>query len=257
MPRYQLSTLPKYALATLPSAVGLPTGTSYEITDYAGNIAVAANNVWRFEFPFRTTWAGRPAVGLVPAGTELQVTDYSNQKFISDGTVWRPAHGRMQIAQKHGPIASPVAVLSALTSGVFSLPGGPIVIPADMVPSNSRITVSALMRKTGASGSVFFGARLGKTGTTGDAALCGMTSNAATGAEVSLSGSARVSTSSANNFIAMNTLGDGVSAAVTNVTSTSTTNVDHTVDQYLSLIVLAGNVADTYNLLGYVVGLEA
>ena len=78
-------SLQQKSLAALPSAVGLRTGSAYEITDYGGNIATAVNGVWRFEYPFRTTWANRPPVNLVPAGTELQVTDYANQKWISDG----------------------------------------------------------------------------------------------------------------------------------------------------------------------------
>ena len=93
MPIHRLSGLIGFPLAGLPSATSLATGTSFEITDYGGNVVVAVNGQWRFELPFRTTWAGRPAAGLVPVGTELQVTDYANQKFISDGTYWRPAQG--------------------------------------------------------------------------------------------------------------------------------------------------------------------
>src|SRR5574343_1604843 len=125
--------LPPKALAELPPSASLPTGTQYEITDYGKTVAIVINGIWRFVAPFRTTWAGRPPVGLVPAGTELQVTDYANQKFISDGTYWRPAQGRALLKMLCQPLATPLAIFTGGTAGLFALPGGPVKIPAGLI----------------------------------------------------------------------------------------------------------------------------
>lgn len=257
MPKYKLPFFTPSTLAGLPSPVGLLTGTVFEISDYGGNIATAVNGAWRFEYPFRTTWAGRPAVGLVPAGTELQVTDYANQKFISDGTYWRPAQGRALIAQKHGTATAPVAVLSATTAGVFTLPGGKIAIPAGMITPHSRLAGMALMRKIGATASAYFGIRFGTTGTSADSLVGGITSYIYHGSEVSVNTSARIGDIALNSFTSMNTLGDGVTAAVTGTSVLQSANLDHSAGQFVSFVVTSGNVADVYNLLGYTVTLEA
>lgn len=244
-------------LAELPNPSSVPASTTCIITNYGGNVATVVNGVWRFEFPFRTTWANRPAVGLVPAGTELQVTDYGNQKWVSDGTYWRPAQGRALIAQKHGTTSAPIAVLSATTAGVFTIPGGQIVVPAGMIIPQSRVSIMALMRKTGATSSCFFGVRLGIAGTFSDSLVGGLVSNTGNGAEVSINTSARIGDPISNTFLSMNTLGDGSTFAPTNALLVQTTNVDNSVDQFVSMIIANGNTSDTYNLLSCVVVLEA
>lgn len=161
MPKYKLPLLIPSTLAGLPSPVGLLTGTAFEITDYGGNIATVVNGVYRFEYPFRTTWANRPAVGLVPIGTELQVTDYTNQKWINDGTYWRQAQGRVTIGGAAGSLASPLAVLSSV--GTFTMPGGNLKIPAGMIIPGMRVCSCTQYRKSGGNGVVSVNTRLGLT----------------------------------------------------------------------------------------------
>ena len=164
MPIHQLSGLVNLQLSSLPPAVGLRSGTAYEITDYGGNIATVVAGAWRFEYPFRTTWANRPAVGLVPAGTELQVTGYANQKWISDGAYWRPAQGRAILKELHGLIAAgrQIAQLSGVSSGIFTIPGG-CKIPAGMVIPHSRLYVQADGFKSGVNGPANWRVFLGTT----------------------------------------------------------------------------------------------
>lgn len=151
---------PKVPLASLPPAALFQAITRYEISDYGGNIATVVNGAWRFEYPFRTTWAGRPAVGLVPTGTELQVTDYGNQKWISDGVNWRPAQGRVLIKQMGGLQSTPVASLSGITSGTFSIPGGNPRIQAGMIAPHSRVIIQHKMQRNGTTASAISYSRL-------------------------------------------------------------------------------------------------
>ena len=152
---------PKVLLASLPSAALFQSITCYEISDYGGNIATVVNGAWRFEYPFRTTWAGRPPVGLVPAGTELQVTDYNNQTWVCDGTYWRPAQGRVTIYGAVGGPSSPIAVLSAV--GAFTIPGGNAKVPAGMIIPGMRVCACSQYRKSGGTASMSVNTRLGLT----------------------------------------------------------------------------------------------
>lgn len=159
-------------LASLPPAAGKRTGLAYEITNYGGNIATVVAGAWRFELPFRTTWANRPPANLVPSGTELQVTDFNNQKWISDGAVWRPAQGRVVIYSKTvESLATPLAVLSA--TGIFALPGGAPKIPAGMIIPQMKVCVCTQYRKYGTAGSASVNSKLGTTGGFTDQYICG------------------------------------------------------------------------------------
>ena len=151
------SSISSFTVATLPNPATLPTGASFAITDYGGNIATAVGGQWRFEFPFRTTWANRPPVNLVPVGAELQATDYANQKWVSDGTYWRPAQGRVLIKQMSGLQSTPVASLSGITSGTLSIPGGNPSIKAGMIAPHSRVIIQhKLMRNGSAAGAISY-----------------------------------------------------------------------------------------------------
>ena len=163
------SSLQQKSLAALPSAAGLATGTSFEITNYGGNIAVACNGQWRFEFPFRTTWAGRPPVSAVPVGTELQVTDYANQKWINDGTYWRPAQGRVIIGNSVTP-----SVVTGATDMMFTLATATKKVPAGMVTPGSRMVCSAEFIKSGVGGAFTPYIRFGTTGTYTDTSIYGV-----------------------------------------------------------------------------------
>ena len=145
---------PRVPLASLPSAALFQAITRYEISDYGGNIATAVGGVWRFEFPFRTTWANRPPVNLVPIGTELQVTDYASQKWICDGTYWRPAQGRVTIGQQWGRVGQPLASLSGSAS--FTIPGGNPLIRAGMIIPHSRVYCETFVRKDGVNAAANF-----------------------------------------------------------------------------------------------------
>ena len=247
------SSISYFTVATLPNPATMVTGTIVAVSDYGGNVAVAVNGMWRFEFPFRTTWVGRPAVGLVPVGTELQVTDYANQKFISDGTYWRPAQGRALIYSRSADsISTPIATLSA--TGVFALPGGSPIIPAGMIAPQTKVCAVAQFRKYGSSGSVNAGVRLGTSGTTSDSYLCGGWLINANLADLKAVGFAFFGTQS-NRFITGGYQPENTGNA-NSVFTDPTTNINTTVSMLASPSVTVMTAGDTAALLSYQLWLE-
>jgi len=255
MPIHRLSGLIGLPLAGLPSATGLATGTSFEITNYGGNIATAVGGVWRFEFPFLTTWAGRPAVGLVPVGAELQATDYANQKWICDGTYWRPAQGRVNIGQQYGNASQPLATLSNTVQGYFTIPGGNPLIKAGMIIPHSRVYFEALTRKEGTGGTAGFYGRLALVG----ASYPDATFATATIGNNNLQCHRFYSTAnfgtSKTQFVTPQYLAPGAGATNSTVDKGAQVNTD--ADMEVSMAIASANIADSFSLLGYSVWLEA
>lgn len=232
-------------------------GGVYNITDYGGNVAIWVNGQWRFQLPFRTDWAGRPAVGLVPVGTELQVTDYANQKWTSDGTYWRPAQGRVLLAQKSRTNAAALAVVSNSAAAQFTLPGGNPKVPAGMVIPGSKLRVEAGAVKSGATASYSIAARLGKTGITANdlamGSVAGTTTADGTGLRMDLL--VCFASSPSEFFRTGNTIPMGQSSG--NMFVSGSAVLDTAADMYVSLDILSGNIADSYSLGFYSVWLEA
>lgn len=257
MPRYKLPFFIPRTLAELPPAIGLLTGTAFEITDYGGNIATVVNGVWRFEYPFRITWSGRPAVGLVPIGTELQVTDYANQKFISDGTYWRPAQGKVLLAQKSRTTAAAIAVISNSATGQFTIPGGNPKISGGMLIPGSKLRVEAGTVKSGATAAYTMAARLGKNGITASDLALGSIGGAITSdaAGIRMDLVACFSTETNAFFRTGNTPPMGQTQG--NMYMSSSTAIDTTADMYVTFDILNGNAADTYSLAFFSIWLEA
>lgn len=258
MPIYKLHFFPPCLLADLPSAIGLPTGTSVEITNYGGNIATAVGGVWRFEFPFRTTWTNRPPVNLVPVGAELQVTDYNNQKWISDGTYWRPAQGVVVLYDLFGlnDGTGHIAQLSGVTSGTFAIPGG-LKIPEGMICNGTKISVQVEATKVGANGTANCTVTLGTLNSASDGAMSSLAVSAATGTQIFASCAARFG-ASATKFNTRNALGEGISqASVANVMSDRTNNINTAADMWINVNINSANAGDAFNLIGIQVKLEA
>ena len=243
-------------LASLSPAVGLRTGTAYEITDYGGNIATAVNGVWRFEYPFRTTWANRPPVNLVPVGTELQVTDYANQKWVSDGINWRPAQGRAIITQQHGNATQPLATLSGITKGYFTIPGGNPIIKGGMILYHSRVYIEILTRKIGTGGLAVFYARLAKVGASSypDSTCAILTLGNNNLQCIRLFSTANFGTSKTQ-FLTPQQLAPAGGAIGIIVDKASQINTD--VDMEVTMTIASANVADSFELLSFAVWLEA
>lgn len=254
---YPSSLAPK-TLAGLPNPAGLRTGASFAVTDYGGNIATVVAGAWRFEYPFRTTWAGRPAVGLVPTGTELQVTDYGNRKWISDGVNWNPAQGVVVLYELFGLSdgAGHIAQISGATSGTFAIPGG-LKIPEGMIRSGTKISMQVEATKVGANGTANCTVTLGTLNSASDGAMSSLAVSAATGTQIFASCAARFGVSTTK-FNTRNALGEGVSqASSANVMQDRTSNINTAADMWVNVNINSANAGDVFNLVGIQVKLEA
>lgn len=245
---------PVFTTGTLPPTTGLLEGVSVAVSDFGGNSARVVNGQWRFELPFRTTWEGRPAIGLVPVGTELQVTDYANQKFISDGSAWRPAQGRVLIAQKSADGSAALATISGFVSGEFAITKP--VIKAGMIPANSKIRVEGMVAKAGTVGTFVPAVYFGKTNSMSTDPAIG-----SVGVTITSDGTgtrwdmlACFGTSTSMFLRSGNTSPQGQSTG--NIYSHAT-NVDTAVDMFITFAIVSGNAADTFALKSYSVWLEA
>lgn len=250
------SPLTPVGLASLPSAALFQAITRYEISDYGGNVAVAVNGQWRFELPFRTTWAGRPAVGLVPAGTELQVTDYANQKWVSDGTYWRTAQGRVIIKDLFGLVATGghIAQISGTTAGLFAIPGE-CKIPAGMIIPHSRLYIQADGIKSGANGTASFIVYLGTTSSAADSLAINQGVNIGNNTNALATTAARFGTAT-DRYNSRNWQGEGISSASLSSMTDRIGNVDTNADMFVNVGVAVANAADVFNLTALQVVLE-
>ena len=252
------SSLSPVTLAGLPSAAGLRNGSSLAVTDYGGNIAVAVNGAWRFEFPFRTTWTGRPAVGLVPAGAELQVTDYGNRKWISDGANWSPAQGVVVLYDLFGlnDGTGHIAQISGATSGTFAIPGG-LKIPAGMIRNGTKISAQVEITKVGGNGTATATVTLGTLNSASDSSIVGQNINIGTGMQSLISCAARFGSSSTK-FNTRDYVGEGITqASIANVMKDRTSNIDTAADMWINVNINSANAGDVFNLVGVQVRLEA
>lgn len=249
---------PKVPLASLPPAALFQAITRYEISDYGGNIATVVNGVWRFEYPFRTTWDGRPAVNLVPVGTELQVTDYGNRKWISDGANWSPAQGVVALYDMYGlnDGTGHIAQISSATSGTFAIPGG-LKIPAGMIHNGTKISVQVEAAKVGGNGKANATVTLGTLNSASDSSIVVQNMNSSTGMQALISCSARFG-SSAIKFNTRDYVGEGVTqGTIANVMKDRTSNIDTDADMWVNVNINSANAGDVFNLVGIQVKLEA
>src|SRR5574343_72124 len=204
------------------------------------------------------TWAQLRAIptALLTPGMVCRVTDYAYQQWVWDGTYWRPAQGRVTIAQQWGDYATPLAMLSATVAGQFTTPGGNPLIPAGMIIPHSSVRVFTMMKKVGGTATVSFQCRIGTANNTSDSLFAATTpSPTATNLDIQLSAAARFRNSSSR-LAALQYSGDGLSAGTVGPGNDFTANINTMADMRVTFSVLAGNVADSYNFIGYNVWLE-
>ena len=245
---------PTIELATLASAPG----KLYNIYDYGGNTAAYIGGQWRFQFPFRTTWANRPPVGIVSAGTELQVTDYANQKFISDGTYWRAAQGRAIIKDLFGSVTTGghIAQLSGTIAGLFAIPAGGCKIPAGMLIPHSRLYIQADGVKSGGNGTANFIVYLGTTNSASDSSVVNQVISIGTNTNALTTAAARFGTAT-DRYNSRTWQGEGISNASQNSISDCIGNVNTNADMFVNVGIAAANAADVFNLITLQVVLES
>lgn len=124
-------------LTAMPTSI-LLVGTTCYVSDYKARF-IWDGTSWSAMSSLVTTWAiVKTLAASFKVGTEVVLTDYGNQRFFTDGTKWRPVGGRALLSSINGRVASPVATLTGVTSGVF---GVSTKIPAGMLKAGSRVIV--------------------------------------------------------------------------------------------------------------------
>ena len=205
---------------------------------------------------FRGTWASRPSPSTVPVGSEFIATDYANQKWVNDGTYWRPAQGRALLKMLCAPLATPLAIFTGGTAGLFTLPGGPVKIPAELIPQNSKIVVSASYRRTTAVVALNTLIYLGTTATNSDVGILSQSIAATVNQDAVACGAARFG-SSKTTLTTSNWISDYNTASAATVASDRSININTDADMYVTLGISGANVADSVALISVSVHLEA
>lgn len=236
----------------------LAPGSSAYVSLYGGNIAVGVQGGYKYQLPFRTTWAKRPAANAVPPGTELQVTEYGNCKWISDGTAWVPAQGVVVLYDKYGlnDGTGQIAQLSGSAAGTFAIPGG-LKIPAGMIRSGAKISAQVEIAKVGGNSTAAAAVTLGTLNSASDSSIVGQNISIGTGVQALISCAARFG-SSTTKFNTRDYVGEGITqASVANVMKDRTNNINTESDMYVNVNISLASAADVFNLIGIQIKLEA
>lgn len=243
------SSISSFTVATLPNPATLPTGTSFAVTDYGGNIATAVGGVWRFEFPFRTTWANRPPVNLVPVGAELQATDYANQKWICDGTYWRPAQGRVKLLHKWGSTSAPLSVVTGAGDMQFTITDK--IIKPGVLLDGCKLNLQAWIRRSGNAGQTYIYAKMGVLDSYSDVTMTGAAFSATDNLHY------RIDVLSVIAGPALFTMSYAGPQGASTAPSSGFANFDTAAEMDLSFHIRGANLADSFMLVGYTLSMEA
>lgn len=198
------------------------------------------------------TWADLPAAGSVTVGRTYTVLS-TGWRVYSDGTCWRPANGRALIAQRSGSLPSPIATVTGVTSGDFTLPVIP-TIPAGMLSApHSRLLVNALIRRTTGTAIATVQVRIGTAGTAADPSMMALTMSAGANLDLRVDAFAH--------FSGATTSYSSTSWAPPNGTATGaqtnrSTNIDTAAAMSVSIGVTTANTADSFSLIYYGVWVE-
>ena len=218
-----------------------------------GELVQAINGVWRALGVFEVaTWGQLPAAAsVVPGRTYTVLADGS--QWRSDGAWWRPVNGRVLIAQRCGSNGAPIATLTGVTTGLFTLPLVPI-IPAGMIAPHSTVRIDARLRRLTATATASAQVRFGTAGDVADS-LCGAVFMAATAnVDANPIGTAIFGTSTTSFFSGMTS---SLNAASTAASADRTTQISAAAPMYVSIGMGGANAADQFALLSYSVSLES
>ncbi len=181
------------------------------------------------------------------AGIECRVSNYDYQLFVWNGTVWKPSSGRLTIAHEQGLMASPIATITGSTGAQFTLPGGNVQIPANLIKEDYRVEVESQVIRTGATATANANVRIGTAGTTADSRMGARSLAATTLTSLRSFDFAAFSTSTT---AAVATVGQQINSGATTMADI-TTNINTAALMYVSFDISASNVADTFDLIGY------
>lgn len=210
------------------------------------------------------TWAelqaaypnGGGALAALHAQTTAFVSDWRTN-FCPNAalTAWQPVGGSVQIASAVSSAASPLATLTGVTSGKFTIPAGAPVIPANLCGAGWHAWLIANLRRTTTTATATIDIRLGTADSSADGILGTNASAAAATAFWYALESGFYSTTGRLREGAFP--GSTDSRLIGTSAVDITANVDTTAAQYLSFHIASANTADTFHLLSFRFGVRA
>lgn len=197
-------------------------------------------------------WSALPSAAEHKGG-QVYVSDIgvNGSVWRSDGTLWNPVDQIIILARASSALATPLATLSGVTAGIFTLPAGQIIIPAGLLRVGSLLEVEGIFRKNGTTATCSATIRL-------EAAPYLGTANGANLVQRTMANvNGGFSRNTSRNFILSSTSLLTTATGATNVDLSSssiaerTSTIDMTVEQQVKFTIESGNASDTYNLIGY------
>lgn len=204
------------------------------------------------------TWNTRPVFAATTVGTIINVSDVGG----AGGSFWRataagwvPLNNSVLLAQKWATIAAPVATLTGVTDGLFTVTGGfgSLTIPAAMlVVGHTSLHIRAYLHRRGATGTAIARVYIGTAGTSADSQAFFLNFNGdlqdlRTDIDIGVTGASTLTTTS--------WLTPGSAAA--NVFRDRTDNINVNSTMIVSFGVASANAADSFDLVGYSVRLQS
>lgn len=153
------------------------------------------------------------------------------------------------IDSQWGSLATPITVLTGVTSGTYN--NRDIVIPSGNMVVGDTLHIEALVRRMGTASSNILGIILGTTNTSGDALAYNGTIPAITNYTSRISLEVGFSTETSGITTYWQAPGTTQVGAVQDMTA----NLNLNLDMYISFLLLSGNAADSFHLLGYRISL--
>ena len=168
---------------------------------------------------------------------------YENEVVGPNGS---PVSGGRLVLAASGSIAAPVATISAATAGSFVLPSK--AIPAGlMIPGESSISGTVLVRRVGANGTAALTVTLGPADGTTDAILYASTMAATSNNDLRAAPDGFVSGATCLTTPVWLTPGaSGVSATLDRISG-----FDVAVEQFIGVRIASANAADVFHLISY------
>lgn len=205
------------------------------------------------------TWAalqaaypnGGGALAALPTGVRAFVGDLGHE-FVPNTakTRWTPSGGSFVLRSNGGSVANPIASMTGVTSGIFSIPGGMPTIPSALLDQGDSIFVRGRVFKTGANATANMVVRLGTAGTASDSDIYSVAFDNTSTRVISLDGVIHVYSSSVVGAGAATNR--GTDAIQTSIGATDyTTNINTAAAMYVHFAIGSANTSDTFSLLGY------
>ena len=215
----------------------------------SGAVAVAGNETYlSTNIPVATPY---------PAGQTIIVTDVglAPTRLVSDGQgAWRPLNGRALLYQRSGTLAAPLATLTGVTAGLFTLPQT-LLIPAGLVPPQGKVTVEAEFQRIGATATGVVRAFLGNTNSSSDTILPGVSMGTTTLLIMPKYSGSLLWGASTTAATIIGAVGENATSS-SGALADSSTNNDRSQPMYVNIGIASANAADQFNLVNYRVWLE-